>query len=285
MPRTLPFFGRGVAFPFRIDENNGGVVVTDGNRDSTSVALQYLNEKWTIREVTNEGVNHIAESIAHILLTRPTEHDTLPEFGSDIFTIIFEPNTEEFRLAASHYFSFSTERWEKRARIPEDGGTTWYFEGQLADQGILPVVVRIRFITEQVEGNLVSPLVTPNEARAQEYPIVNPDSTGHDSYSRYYGQRPLTRDGELYIRLRAPYNFSQRRDDIFYQVKPKDTWLLIAWSVYGDIRLWHYIALAYAYDKAADGGDRSYMDTTGDPPLGEVIRLPSKARVFTLATR
>lgn len=285
MPRTLPFFGRGIAFPFRIDEANGGVVVTDGNADYTSVALQYLTEKWTIREDTDERVNHIAESIAHILLTCPTEHDTLPEFGSDVFTLLFEPNTEEFHLVASHYFSYSTERWEKRARVPEDGGTTWYFEGQLADQGILPLVVRINFITEQVEGNLVSPLVTPREARVQEYPMPSPDASGHDNFSRYYGQRPLTRDGEVFIRLRSPRYFAQRRDDIFYKVKPKDTWLLISWEVYGDIRLWHFIALAYAYDRAAEGLDRTYMDTTGDPPLGETIRLPSKARVFSLASR
>lgn len=283
MPRSLPFFGRGIAFPFRINSATGGVVITDGNRDNTSVALQYLNERWTIREETDEAVNHIAESIAHILLTRPMEHDTLPEFGSDVFTILFEPNTEEFRLAASHYFSFSTERWEKRARVPPIGGTTWYFEGQLADQGILPLVCRVNFITEQVEKNLVAPYVTPREARNQEYPITYPDSGGHDYCSRYYGQRIQTRNGENYIRLRAPRFLIPKSDDIFYKVKLQDTWLLISWEVYGDIRFWHHAALAYAYDQAGDGYDRTYMDTTGDPPASEIIRLPSKSRVMTLA--
>jgi len=283
MPRILPFFGRGVAFPFRIDDDTGGVVITDGNTDNVSVALQYLNERWTIREVTNENVNHIAESIAHILLTRPLEHDTLPEFGSNIFTILFEPNTEEFRLAADHYFNHSTERWEKRAKIPENVGTTWYFEGQLADQGILPLVCRVEFIIQQAEGNLVAPFVTPRQARAQEYPLGSVDRGGHDYTSRYYGQRVITRDGQDYIRLRAPRYLTQQADDIFYKVKPKDTWLLISWEVYGDIRYWNQCALCYAYDQAAVNADRSYMDTTGDPPVGETIRLPSKTSIMTLA--
>lgn len=284
MPRILPFLGRGIAFPFRIDANNGGVLVTDGNTDYTSVSLQYLSEKWTIREETDERVNHVAEAIAHILLTRPMEHDTLPEFGSDLFTIIFEPNSQEFRLAASHYFSHSTERWEKRARIPEEGGTTWYFEGQLADQGILPLICRVKFITQQTTGNLVAPYVTAREARNQEYPIPYADNGGHDNMSRYFGQQVLDRSGENYVRLRKPRFLSSRNEDIFYKVKPKDTWLLIAWEVYGDIRLWHHAALCYSYDHAANEGDRSYMDTTGDPPAGETIRLPSKTRLMTLVS-
>lgn len=285
MARTLPFLGRGIGFPFRINEANGGVVVTDGNMDDVSVALQYLNEKWTIREETDATVNHIAESIAHILLTRPMEHDTLPEFGSEVFTILFEPNTQEFRLAAAHYFSFSTLRWEKRARVPEIGGTQWFFEGQWADQGRLPLACRINFITEQTPQNLVAPFVTPREARAQEYPLGRVDRGGHDSNSRYFGQVVYSRSGEEYIRLRSPRLISEHNDDVFYKVKLGDTWLLISWELYRDIRFWHHVALCYSYDQAGQGRDRSYMDTTGDPPVGETLRLPSKARVLALAAR
>lgn len=117
--RTYPFFGQGIGFPFRLDPAGGGVVVSSGNDDNISVALQYINERWTIREDASEAVNHIAESIAHILLTRPMEHDTLPPFGSELFVMVFEPNDDFFRLEAEHHFKFSTIRWEKRARIPD----------------------------------------------------------------------------------------------------------------------------------------------------------------------
>lgn len=285
MARYLPFYGRGIGFPFRINDATGGVVVTEGNADDVSVALQYLNEKWTIREEPDQEVNHIAESVAHILLTRRLEHDTLPEFGSDVFTILFEPNSQEFRLAAAHYFSFSTARWEKRARIPEIGGTQWFFDGQWADQGRLPLACRVNFIVQQVPGNLVAPFVTAREARAQEYPLGRIDRGGHDFASRYFGQTVYTRNGEDYVRLRTPSLMAERNDDFFYKVRPGDTWLLISWELYGDIRFWHHAALCYSYDLAKDGADRSYMDTTGDPPIGETIRLPSKARVMTMATR
>ena len=93
MYKSLPFMGSGIGFPFRLSSSTGGVVVTQGTTDSISVALQYLQDNWTIREDAAPSTNHIAEAIGHILLTRPTEHDTLPEFGSRLFFILFEPDT------------------------------------------------------------------------------------------------------------------------------------------------------------------------------------------------
>jgi phage baseplate assembly protein W len=114
---NYPFLGRGLAFPFRVDPITGGAAITDGITDSASVALQYIQERWSIRENIDYVANHIAEAIAHILLTVPGEHDTLPEFGSRMLSIVFEPNSQEFRMTAKVYFETATARWEKRAKV------------------------------------------------------------------------------------------------------------------------------------------------------------------------
>ena len=277
--RTIPFFGEGVAFPFRIN-SKGGVQTTKGNADNTSVPLQYFNERWTIREDPAPKANHIAEGIAHILLTRRTEHDTLPEFGSDLFFMVFEPNTREFQLQAAHYLRFSTIRWEKRARIPEEQSIAFYFEGRTIDQGRLPMIARVEFITQQVEGNLVAPFVTPRQARLQEYQSNDFDSSGHDYESRYYGATVVERDGIRFNRFRKRKYYSMQQDDEFYKVQYGDTWLLISHAQYGDIRYWPVLAEMYIQDLAADGATRSIMDPCPDPEPGQYIRIPSRTRVF-----
>lgn len=278
--RKAPFYGKGIAFPFRINPATGGVVMTEGIGDSISVALQYLSDRWTIREDVNPQANHIAEAIAHILLTRPTEHDTLPEFGSDIFTILFEPNTEQFQVLANHYFSWSTIRWEKRARIPEQGGMTWTFEGPLVDQGRLPVIARVNFIQQQADGNLINPFVTPLEAKNQEYQPGDTDAAGHDWASRYRGQIVYDIGGTRFIRPRVAKPVLPAKDDQFYEVKHGDTWLLISWELYGDIRFHWLLTQIAVSDAAADGASRDAMDTLGDPVPGTVLRVPSRTRML-----
>ncbi len=286
-PKTLPFFGSGVGFPFRLSPSTGGVMVTTGNTDAISVALQYLQDNWTIREDAAPSTNHIAEAIGHILLTRPTEHDTLPEFGSRLFLILFEPDTNEFRQLAEAYFKFATVRWEKRARIPDttsqftsSSGVRWKIDGRNVDMGILPVYTYIEFITQQALGNLVLPFVTDRQARLQEYPSSVVDSNGHDYMSRYKGATRSYRDGSDYIRLRryTPLPFSS--GDTFHTVMRGDTWLLLSWRFYNDIRYWHILARCYVNDAANAGLDRSYLNTLADPPIGTLLRVPSRTRIL-----
>jgi len=274
-----------MGFPFRINHNTGGVRVTTGNTDSISVALEYLQENWSIREETGAHVNHIAESIAHILLTRPEEHDTLPEFGSQLFVILFEPNTYEFRQQAEAYFKFSTIRWEKRARVPEYAGefsdysgVRWKIDGRQVDLGICPVLVMIDFIPKQVPGNLVIPFVTDRAARFEEYKPGSIDTFGHDYVSRYKGLDPAAIGEFSYLRFPryAPAAFSQT--DQYYTVRKGDTWLLLSWRFYGDIRYWYILARLYLTDNAEDG--RSIMSMLPDPPVGSVLRVPSRASVL-----
>lgn len=271
-----PFFGHGAAFPFRIDPSVGGIQITQGVTDSVSVALQYLQENWTIRENINYVANHIAEAIAHILLTIPKEHDTLPEFGSRVMNILFEPNTQEFRLTAKVYMETSTVRWEKRAKLED---TQWYVDGILVDRGELPCFSRVEFIVQQAPGNLVAPLVTDRQARLQEYPSAVIDKNSHDIYSRYYNRVPVSRDGCNYIRLRnCELKFNPAFDDMFYRVALLDTWLLVSWANYSDIRFWNIVAKNYINDRADHS--RDILSACTEPQVGEVIRLPSKSRLL-----
>lgn len=292
--KELPFFGKGVGFPFRIDKATNGVQITAGNTDDTSVALEYLMENWSIREELRPKVNHIAESIAHILLTRVGEHDTLPEFGSNLFFILFENITRETMLAAEAHFKFSTIRWEKRAKIPDkfyvdamDGigavprsGVRWHVTGTEVDKNLLPVWVYIQFIIQQETGNLVIPFVTARQARLQEYSASSVDLAGHDPYSRYYNSDIFYYNNIKFIRPRIPQFFRPSIGDQYYTAIRGDTWLSLSWKFYGDIRFWHHIATTYVFDCSMEGGPSSCMDTTGNPPVGETIRIPDKKRVL-----
>lgn len=271
-----PFFGSGAAFPFRVNPSTGGLQITDGVTDSVSVALQYIQESWTIREHIDYVANHIAESIAHILLTIPKEHDTLPEFGSRVLSIIFEPNTQEFRLIARTYIETASRRWEKRAYMTD---THWYVDGLLVDRGELPCFSRVEFIVEQAPGNLVSPLVTDRQARLQEYASAVIDRNGHDLYSRYYNRTVVNRDGNTYIRLRnRDFEFLPARDDTFYKVALLDTWLLASWAIYKDVRFWPIVSRGYVMDRETQS--RDIMKVLSDPSVGEIIRVPSRNRLM-----
>jgi len=283
--RTLPFFGSGVGFPFRVNPSTGGLLVTTGNTDSISVALEYLQESWSIREETDPQVNHNAESIAHILLTIPGEHDTLPEFGSNLFLILFEPNTYEFRQQAEAYFKFSTIRWEKRARVPEYienyssySGVRWKIDGRLVDLGVCPVLVMIDFIPNQVPGNLVIPFVTDGAARASEYPVGSLSPAGHDYVSRYKDEQLSYRSGIRYSRVQKRLLVPYGTEDQYYVAKKGDTWLLLSWKFYGDIRYWYILARLYVSDNS--DMDRSIISPLVDPPVGAILRIPPKPAIL-----
>jgi phage baseplate assembly protein W len=244
------------------------------------VALQYIAEKWTIRDSGDPFANHVAESIANILLTHPMENDTLPPFGSKMQEGVFEPNTTNFRLLYTFYLENSTEAWEKRAQIPK-GGVTWQNQPYLTDQGELPLNVTIQFITSQVAGNLVAPFVTPLQARSQLYPPIQLDSNNHDYYSRYFNQLSFSDGGNNVLRVTIPKVIPPAPDDQFYRTKYRDSWLLISWRLYGDIRFWNVIAQTWVQDSAASGGTRDCLNITDPPVMGTVLRAPSKTRLLT----
>jgi hypothetical protein len=255
--------------------------MTEGSADSVSVALEYAPDRHSIREdPLRDRRNHIAEAIAHILLVHPGEHDTLPEFGSRLFTLINKPNNFETHAELETWLEVATRRWEKRAEIPIPEGCQWHGTDHDTDENIAPVRFLVQFIRDQVEGNLISPFVTPRQARAQEYPLGETDTAGHDWTSRYHGQ-PVYRNGDIrYLRLRRRRPLPPAKDDVFYEVKYGDSWMRISYRVYGDNRFWWIIAERAISDAAAAGESSNRMNPCSDPEPGTLLRIPSRSRLL-----
>lgn len=278
-PYKAPFYGKGISFPVRIDAVTGGFLITEGSSDPLSVGIEYLPERRTVREELPQRPNHIADSMEHILLVRQGEHDTLPEFGSRLFAVIHDPNDWYTEKEYEVWIQIAVARWEKRAFVP-DRNVKWATTDEDRNHNVSAVRIGPEFIPTQVPQNLVSPFVDPRTARAQEYPLGNVDNDGHDGTSRYHGAPAYERAGVRFIRPRQSLPMPPRADDLFYRVDHGDTWLLVSWKMYGDIRYWWVIADMFVQDAAASGQGIDAMDTTGDPEPGSLIRLPSQTRLL-----
>jgi phage baseplate assembly protein W len=274
-----PWLGKGIAFPLRLNPSTGGLQMTEGTTDPT-VGLEWVSEQFTIREDVGDLSNHLRESMMHIIMTTPGERDWLPEFGSRPMQLINLPNTEATQQVWEVYCEESTIRWEKRVTITAPEDFDWRATPYTRDHNVLPVILRPRIIRNQVPGNLVSPFVGPREARAQEYTLGQMDSEGHDWMSRYHGMEAYT-DGEVrFIREPLPAPLPPRSDDQFIEVGLTDTWLLIAYRVFGDVRAWWTIAEMAIEDAAERGESWDAMDICGDLEPNTFLRCPSDARLY-----
>lgn len=256
--------------------------MTAGSTDSPSIAVQYLPDGYTIQDQAFGAGNHIAESIAHILQVIPGERDTLPEFGSRIHDVLFDPNDIHTQQEFETWVEVATERWEKRARIPIPDGIDWTTSADDVDNNASRPRISPEIIKGQVSGNLVAPFVTERQARAEHYPTGDLDALGHDWCSRYRNSTVLrAANGETYIRPRVTLRIDPAADDGWYETIYNDTWLLVSHRVYGDFRLWWVIADAYAQDAASEGTSRSQcFDVTAEPEPGTLLRIPSRTRVL-----
>ena len=280
MARYIEFYGRGIAFPVRLDHNTGGFKITDGNRDHTSVGLAYMTDSWTIQEAVDYDENHVAEAIAHILLTNQLEHDTLPEFGSRVQSILFEPNSFQTTMEFETWAEEATKRWEYRVSLTPPGDFVWRAQSLEIDEGIMKVKLTPQFLMQNTIANLVSPMTTPVVARLAEYRSAFLDENNHDWCSRYLNFESYEYNSKSYIRPRIPAPIKKSYDDMFYTVKNMDTWLLIAWELYQDIRYWWVVVDSFIEDKGVSGASRDYMDCVGNPIAGETIRVPSRRRLL-----
>jgi phage baseplate assembly protein W len=84
-------FGRGMAFPPRVDE--------DG------------------RLVWSDGVDNIREAVRVILMTEPGERLMLPDFGAGLGRFLSEPNTVATRRAIGERIMRALARWEPRINV------------------------------------------------------------------------------------------------------------------------------------------------------------------------
>jgi phage baseplate assembly protein W len=274
-----PFYGTGVLFPARLN-NRGDFAIGEGSIHEDLSNLEIMAEAADIGQLYRNGL--IRGEMAHILLCRIGEHDTLPEFGSRLHMILYSGNTKLTQVQAEVYLSIATERWEKRLTIPDEEGVRWGATGEEIDEGKLHCLIMPHWSQKQTEKNLVTPYVTCRAARLAEYPTAQVDRDGHDYDSRYYRAQVFERDGIRALRLpRKRREFPPASDDHFHEVGPLGaSWLSLAHQYYGDVRLWHVIAEAYQSDAATEALGRDYMDTTGDAPAGETIRIPSPTRAL-----
>lgn len=284
--KTAPFLGIGISFPFRLNRNTGDIRVTSGQYEPVSVAAAWASEKWNMQYagILEDTANHVAESIYHILFTNRFEHESLPEFFSKIQYSLFEPNSAEFKLLFTSYLKHAVEKFEKRAKYPENG-VQWYSDGVATDRGELPLVAQIEFITQQHPRNMVAPFVTVRQARTEYYPASVIDDNGHDLVSRYYKRSAYYNEGFKYLRIFRNIDIPPAQDDSYYKVRPLDTWMLIAHVNLYDVRYWFYPYLCYIQDKALEGGTRDILNPNTEPTPGDIIRLPSRERILLINSR
>lgn len=130
---ALDFLGKGLKFPFRFTKRSGGAEI------SATTSAEHA---------------HIHESILQILGVRPGERFMLPEFGSRLKDLVFEPNDEVLKGLVRHYVIDAIKRWEKRVIITK---VSFDDSDTHKDQNLLLVRISYRVIQSQVEGNLVYP--------------------------------------------------------------------------------------------------------------------------------
>ena len=126
--------GKGVRFPLQFNV----VGATD-----TSMAVA-VSEKY----------NHINESIRQILGTTPGERVMLPEFGSRLNELLFEPNDAILKALARVYVVDAIRRWDKRIIIKDVQINN---SPENVEQGLLNIHIAYTVIQDQVIGNLVYP--------------------------------------------------------------------------------------------------------------------------------
>ena len=126
------FLGKGVKFPFQFN-------VIGGTETSVAVSEKY---------------DHINESIQQILDTSPGERVMLPEFGSRLRELIFEPNNAVLKALARVYVIDAIKRWEKRVTVKEV-----YIDdsAENLEKGMLNIHISYVVIKSQVIGNFVYP--------------------------------------------------------------------------------------------------------------------------------
>ena len=126
------FLGKGVKFPFQFN-------VIGGTETSVAVSQKF---------------DHINESIQQILSTCPGERVMLPEFGSRLRDLLFEPNNAVLKALARVYVIDAIKRWEKRVMVKE----VYIADSpQNLDQCLLNIHISYIVIRNQVVGNLVYP--------------------------------------------------------------------------------------------------------------------------------
>lgn len=140
-----PFLGKGAKYPFTFDSITGGV--------KRSSSEEYNVGAPVIRGTQLDKING---SLHHILTTPLGSRLFLPDFGSNLYRLVFEPNNDVFSGMARVYISDAISKWEKRIII-----LTIDILTNTADRinHTAKININYRVISTQITGNYVYPFV------------------------------------------------------------------------------------------------------------------------------
>lgn len=121
----------------------------------------------SIKTVTTaNGIDKINQSIHLILTTRPGDRIMVPEFGSRLPDLVFEPNDQVLQDLLYIYTVEALRRWERRIRITQVTFPT-------TDSDIENGIVRIRIVYTVLQTNQQGSFVFP----FQRHPMSSGDLT------------------------------------------------------------------------------------------------------------
>lgn len=103
----------------------------------------------------SNAMERINDSIHLILATTPGERLFNPEFGSRLYSLIFEPNDEILHRLLKHYTAEALSRWEKRIKITSVQTTT-PLEG---NDNAIGVHIEYEVRNSHISGSYVYPFV------------------------------------------------------------------------------------------------------------------------------
>ena len=101
--------------------------------------------------LSNTGVDRLNQSICHILGTRIGERFFLPEFGSNLHELIFEPNDYILQDLLVYYISDALGKWEPRIKVPQ------VVPEVIAHDNVVPVNISYNIVNTNLTVNYVYP--------------------------------------------------------------------------------------------------------------------------------
>lgn len=123
-----------------------------GSGMSLNNTFVYDNRSGKYKNNVISGEEKINESIYSILSTRLGERLFLPEFGSKLHQILFEPNDLIRADLAKVYIKDALDKWEKRINL-----ISVELEEVDYDTNTLPIVIYYRIANSNVTGSYVYP--------------------------------------------------------------------------------------------------------------------------------
>ncbi len=148
----LAVVGQGIDFPLRFD----------ASKRVGSVPVSNAGER-------------IKDSIHLILATRPGERPHNPEFGSRLFSLVFEPNDEILQRLLVFYTAEALKRWEKRIEIL----AVTIITNLDNDPNKLGVNIEYTIRNSHIRGSFVYPFVRDGMSTSDLYTGVESERMSH----------------------------------------------------------------------------------------------------------